>query len=211
VHPGRNRNLPLTGVFASRSPDRPNPLGLHRVTVREMVGTRLKVGPLEALDGTPVVDIKSVLRLSADSERDKRGHPLTRDMSHVINPIGVVYSQEQLINLVRDGIVTPCVSVTLVLEYEEVLIRQKKILQVTQEDIKTYLGFLVSQSERIKIYYLWRPHLKDPKDDMVLEVAVSAGVEFIVTHNIKDFKGSEQFGIQVVTPGWFVKNIGGMK
>lgn len=67
VHPGRNRNLPLTGVFATRSPDRPNPLGLHRVTVREMAGTRLKVGPLEALDGTPVVDIKSVLRLSADS------------------------------------------------------------------------------------------------------------------------------------------------
>lgn len=67
VHPGRNRNLPLTGVFATRSPDRPNPLGLHRVTVREIMGTRLKVGPLEALDGTPVVDIKSVLRQSADS------------------------------------------------------------------------------------------------------------------------------------------------
>jgi len=116
-----------------------------------------------------------------------------------------------LINLVRDGVVTPCVSVTLVLEYEDVLTRQKRILQITQEDVTGYLGFLVSQSERIKIYYLWRPHLKDPKDDMVLEVAVSAGVEFIVTHNIKDFKGSEQFGIQVVTPGWFVKNIGGIK
>lgn len=67
VHPGRNKNLPLTGVFATRSPDRPNPLGLHRVTVREIVGTRIKVGPLEALDGTPVVDIKSILRQSADS------------------------------------------------------------------------------------------------------------------------------------------------
>ena len=67
VHPGRNKNLPLTGVFATRSPNRPNPLGLHRVTVREIVGTRLKVGPLEALDNTPVVDIKSILRLSADS------------------------------------------------------------------------------------------------------------------------------------------------
>lgn len=67
VHPGRNKNLPLTGVFATRSPDRPNPLGLHRVTVHEIVGTRIKVGPLEALDGTPVVDIKSVLRQSADS------------------------------------------------------------------------------------------------------------------------------------------------
>lgn len=116
-----------------------------------------------------------------------------------------------LIKLVRDGIVTPCVSVTLVLEYEDVLTRQKKLLQIAQEDIKAYLGFLVRQSEKIKIYYLWRPHLKDPKDDMVLEVAVSAGAEFIVTHNIKDFKGSEQFGIQAVTPGWFVKNIGGMK
>jgi tRNA-Thr(GGU) m(6)t(6)A37 methyltransferase TsaA len=67
VHPGRNRNLPLTGVFATRSPDRPNPLGLHRVTVREIVGTRIKVGPIEALDGTPVVDIKAVLRQSADT------------------------------------------------------------------------------------------------------------------------------------------------
>lgn len=67
VHPGRNKDLPLTGVFATRSPNRPNPLGLHRVTVREIVGTKLKVGPLEALDNTPVVDIKSILRLSADS------------------------------------------------------------------------------------------------------------------------------------------------
>lgn len=67
VHPGRNKALPLTGVFATRSPDRPNPLGLHRVTVREIVGTRIKAGPLEALDGTPVVDIKSILRQSADS------------------------------------------------------------------------------------------------------------------------------------------------
>jgi len=67
VHPGRNRNLPLTGVFATRSPNRPNPLGLHRVTVREIDGPRLKVGPLEALDGTPVVDIKSVLSRSTDT------------------------------------------------------------------------------------------------------------------------------------------------
>lgn len=116
-----------------------------------------------------------------------------------------------LIKLVRDGVISPCISVTLALEYEEVLTRQKKTLQLNQEDMKIYLGFMVRQSERIKIYYLWRPHLKDPKDDMVLEVAVTAGVKFIVTHNIKDFKGSEQFGIQVVTPGWFVKNIGGIK
>ena len=67
VHPRRDRNRPLTGVFATRSPARPNPLGLHRVTVLEIAGNRLKVGPLEAIDGTPIVDIKPVLPQSADS------------------------------------------------------------------------------------------------------------------------------------------------
>jgi tRNA-Thr(GGU) m(6)t(6)A37 methyltransferase TsaA len=61
VHPRNDARNPLTGVFATRSPDRPNPIGLHRVTVRAIEGTRLKVGPLEAIDGTPVVDLKPVL------------------------------------------------------------------------------------------------------------------------------------------------------
>ena len=67
VHPQRDERNPLTGVFATRSPDRPNPLGLHRVTVRAIEGTRLRVGPIEAIDGTPVVDIKPVLAQSADA------------------------------------------------------------------------------------------------------------------------------------------------
>ena len=61
VHPRGDPNNPITGVFATRSPHRPNPLGLHRVTVREIAGTRLLVGPIETLDGTPIVDIKPVL------------------------------------------------------------------------------------------------------------------------------------------------------
>lgn len=61
THPRNDRSRPLAGVFATRSPDRPNPLGLHRVTVRAVDGTRLRVGPLEAVDGTPVVDLKPVL------------------------------------------------------------------------------------------------------------------------------------------------------
>jgi tRNA-Thr(GGU) m(6)t(6)A37 methyltransferase TsaA len=61
VHPRSNPNNPLAGVFATRSPDRPNPLGLHPVVVREIDGHRLRVGPIEAIDGTPVVDIKPVL------------------------------------------------------------------------------------------------------------------------------------------------------
>ena len=61
VHPRNDLEAPLTGVFATRSPDRPNPLGIHRVTVREVSGTRLRIGPIEAIDGTPVVDIKPPL------------------------------------------------------------------------------------------------------------------------------------------------------
>ena len=67
VHPRNDRSRPLTGVFATRSPDRPNPLGLHRVTVLAITGRVLKVSPLEAIDGTPVVDIKPVLRGTDDS------------------------------------------------------------------------------------------------------------------------------------------------
>jgi tRNA-Thr(GGU) m(6)t(6)A37 methyltransferase TsaA len=61
VHPRGDKDRPLAGVFATRSPDRPNPLGLHRVTILDIAANRLKVGPIEAIDGTPVVDIKPVL------------------------------------------------------------------------------------------------------------------------------------------------------
>lgn len=67
LHPRGDETLPLTGVFATRSPDRPNPLGLHLVTVLEINRNSLKIGPIEAIDGTPVVDIKPVLPQSADS------------------------------------------------------------------------------------------------------------------------------------------------
>ncbi len=62
VHPRSDARNLLTGVFATRSPDRPNPLGLHPVTVRSIEGSRLRIGAIEAIDGTPVVDIKPVLK-----------------------------------------------------------------------------------------------------------------------------------------------------
>ena len=64
VHPRSIPRRPLAGVFATRSPDRPNPLGIHRVTVRRIARNRLRIGAIEAIDGTPVVDIKPVLGLS---------------------------------------------------------------------------------------------------------------------------------------------------
>jgi tRNA-Thr(GGU) m(6)t(6)A37 methyltransferase TsaA len=65
VHPRGDLNRPLTGVFATCSPDRPNPVGLHRVSVLEVKKQKLRVAPLEAIDGTPIVDIKPVLAASA--------------------------------------------------------------------------------------------------------------------------------------------------
>jgi tRNA-Thr(GGU) m(6)t(6)A37 methyltransferase TsaA len=67
VHPRSDRSRPLTGVFATRSPDRPNPVGLHRVAVRRVEKRRLRIGPIEAIDGTPVIDIKPVLPGVADA------------------------------------------------------------------------------------------------------------------------------------------------
>jgi tRNA-Thr(GGU) m(6)t(6)A37 methyltransferase TsaA len=67
VHPHGDRKIPIAGVFSTRSPHRPNPLGLHRVTLREISGTPLRIGPVEAIDGTPVVDVKPVLVDSADA------------------------------------------------------------------------------------------------------------------------------------------------
>jgi tRNA-Thr(GGU) m(6)t(6)A37 methyltransferase TsaA len=67
VHPRGDQTVPLAGVFVTRSPDRPNPLGLHQVTVLEIAGERVKVGPIEAIDGTPVVDLKPVLPQSAEA------------------------------------------------------------------------------------------------------------------------------------------------
>lgn len=67
VHPRGNKQNPLTGVFATRSPDRPNPIGLHRVIIRQIEASRLLIGPIEAIDGTPVIDIKPVQCPGQDS------------------------------------------------------------------------------------------------------------------------------------------------
>jgi tRNA-Thr(GGU) m(6)t(6)A37 methyltransferase TsaA len=67
VYPRGDQSRPMMGVFATRSPDRPNPIGLHRVKIRDILGTKLRVGPLEAIDGTPILDFKPVLSEITDS------------------------------------------------------------------------------------------------------------------------------------------------
>ena len=115
----------------------------------------------------------------------------------------------QILRLVRAGQVTPCISVILAMEYEAVLSARLDQLDLTKEQLSGFLGYFVALAERVKVFYLWRPGLRDPVDDMVLETAVAARADYVITHNIKDFTGADRFGIQVVTPGWFIHNFGG--
>ncbi len=99
-------------------------------------------------------------------------------------------------------------SVPLVLEYEDVAKRPGLVPALSEGDINAILDHLCSLGHRQSIFYLWRPFLKDPKDDMVLELAVEANCDFIITFNKKDFVGSERFGIPTLTPQEFLQKIG---
>ena len=114
----------------------------------------------------------------------------------------------QLLRLVDDGKLRPVLSVSLLFEYENILARNSAVLNLTQKQIEIVLDNLCALSDFQKIYYLWRPFLRDPKDDHVLELAVAASVQTIITHNLKDFAGVEKiFGIQIIPPGKYLEMI----
>jgi len=100
------------------------------------------------------------------------------------------------------------VSVPLFIEYESVAKRAGLVANLTKKDIEEILNYFLSKSNIHEIFYLWRPFLKDQKDDLVLEVAVKSQSKYIITFNKKDFKGSEKFGIKVLTPYEFLKERG---
>lgn len=117
---------------------------------------------------------------------------------------GASYQVLRAIEEERIKIVT---STTLIFEYEEILKRKQSKLELTDQQIEIILDNLCNLSKFQKIYFLWRPYLKDPKDDHVLEVAVESHTKTIVTHNIKDFKNIDKFGIRVITPKKLLKEI----
>ncbi len=100
------------------------------------------------------------------------------------------------------------ISVPLVLEYEDVLTRPEMKIPLSSSQIDDVLDYHCSVARHHEIFFLWRPFLKDPHDDMVLELAVKAACPLIVTYNGRDFAGSEQFGIQAITPGDFLRRTG---
>ncbi len=115
-------------------------------------------------------------------------------------------SSYRLLSLVDAGFFEINVSVPLVLEYEDVLSRPE--LQLSPEDARDAVDYLCTIGSRHQIHFLWRPYLDDPKDDMVLEVAVTAGCRYIVTFNERDFRDIERFGLQAVRPIEFLRIIG---
>jgi predicted nucleic acid-binding protein len=106
------------------------------------------------------------------------------------------------------GLFQASISVPLILEYEAVAKRLLDQTQLTESNLEDILDFVCATANRQRVFYLWRPSLPDPQDDMVLELAVAGGCEFIVTFNKRHFAGINRFGLEAVTPRELLERLG---
>lgn len=113
----------------------------------------------------------------------------------------------RLIELLRAGKFEIGISVPLALEYEDVLTRHATSLGLRRSAVTTIVDYLCAVGKRQSIHFLWRPLLRDPTDEFVLEVAVAARCQYIITHNIRDFAGAERFGVKLLRPGQFLRQL----
>jgi putative PIN family toxin of toxin-antitoxin system len=116
-----------------------------------------------------------------------------------------------LLSIIDDKRFKVFISVPLILEYEDAIKRNKSRIKLIKLEIDAILDYICLTSKKRKIFYLWRPFLKDPKDDMILELAVESESDYIISFNKKDFVGIEKFNIQAITPKEFLKIIGDIK
>jgi putative PIN family toxin of toxin-antitoxin system len=141
-----------------------------------------------------------------------RRHEIVLDTNVIVSGLrsrrGASYRILTLVGSERFGL---NLSVPLVIEYEDVLLRPESAVPLPPGEILEVLDHLCSAARHHKIFFLWRPLLKHPKDDMVLEIAVKSASRRIVTSNRKDYTGCERFGISVVTPGEFLRSIGALQ
>ena len=114
----------------------------------------------------------------------------------------------KLLSLLGAGRFITAVSVPLVVEYENALVDPRTKVPFSRADIGKFIDYVCTISDKRKIYYLWRPCLPDPGDDMILELAVAGRCNYIVTYNVRDFRGVDQFGIKILTPGQLLKILG---
>jgi putative PIN family toxin of toxin-antitoxin system len=111
-----------------------------------------------------------------------------------------------LLEQLRDESFEIALSVPLVLEYEAVLLRHLTAGR-RRSDVIILVDYLCSVGHLQPIFFLWRPLLRDPKDDMVAEVAVASEASAIVTHNVRDFDALSQFRVRVLTPAQFLHTL----
>ena len=114
-------------------------------------------------------------------------------------------ASHKLLMFLDQGVYENNVSTPLVLEYEATLKKKKEELALSSTEIEKFVDYLCTLSNRKKVFFLWRPTLNDPNDEMVLEVAVASSVSFIVTFNKRDFSNASKFGILVLNPAEFLK------
>ena len=117
----------------------------------------------------------------------------------------------QLLSFLGGRLFRPVVTVPLVVEYEKSLCDPRTEVPFTGDEIRKYLNYVCSTSDCRKVHYLWRPFLRDSNDDMVLEAAVCGQCEYIITFNLRDFRGIDKFGIVAITPGEFLRKKGKLK
>ena len=114
----------------------------------------------------------------------------------------------RMLSAIGTGRFEIALSVPLVLEYEDALLRHLAVTGLSQADVDAVLDYFCRVAHQQEIFFLWRPYLPDPKDDMLLELAVAAGCQVIVTHNLRDFAGVGRFGIEALSPAAFLTRIG---
>jgi putative PIN family toxin of toxin-antitoxin system len=117
----------------------------------------------------------------------------------------------RLLSLVGSGKFDLTLSVPLVIEYEDMLVRQCRRSPITRQDVGNLLDYLCSIAKKQDIFFLWRPVLRDPKDDMILELAVAARCSHIVTFNQRDFAEANNFTIDIINPKAFLEKIGALR
>ena len=114
-----------------------------------------------------------------------------------------------LLQKLLDDEIKIAISVPLILEYEAILKKQLDRSIFSDADIDDVINYICKIGTQIKIYYLWRPFLKDPYDDHIIEVALTGHCKYIITYNKKDFIEARKLGIEAVTPYEYMKLLGG--
>jgi putative PIN family toxin of toxin-antitoxin system len=117
----------------------------------------------------------------------------------------------RILSMLGRDVFTPVVTVPLVVEYEKTLHEPRVAVPFSPEEVERYLNYFCSVSDCRAVHFLWRPFLRDQKDDMVLEAAVSGQCRYIVTFNVADFAGADRFSVQAIRPRDFLIRTGELK